>query len=159
MPTIMLQPYPIEFLFTPGEVPVAIETFSRMRRIFTDGRAHPSDADPTFNGHSIGHWEGDTLVVDSVGFVTTTPLHSDGSQHSDQMHIVERMHLVSSDRLQVHMTIMDRKALTRPMTTVTTYGRHRDWNIAEYVCEQNNRNALDTEGHASINLAPPSSSK
>jgi hypothetical protein len=154
MPTIMLQPYPIEFLFTPGKVTIAIETFSQMRRIFTDGRAHPADPDPTFNGHSIGHWEGDTLVVDTVGFVTSTPLNFDGSEHSDRMHIEERMHLVNPDRLAISMAIDDSKALTKPMTQVTTYGRHRDWDITEYVCEQNNRNLINSKGLPGIDLAP-----
>ena len=60
---------PGEFLFTPGKVTVAIEAYSQMRRIFTDGRKHPDDPDPTYQGNSIGHWEGDTLVVDTVGFI------------------------------------------------------------------------------------------
>src|SRR5215510_2273556 len=74
MPGIMNQPYPIEFLMTPGKITVVIEAYSQTRRIFTDGRKHPDDPDPTFNGHSIGHWEGDTLIVDTVGFTTDTPL-------------------------------------------------------------------------------------
>src|SRR5581483_11507581 len=62
MPQIMTQPYPVEFLFTPGKVTVAIEAYSQMRRIFTDGRKLPEDPDPSFQGYSVGHWEGDTLV-------------------------------------------------------------------------------------------------
>ena len=60
MPTIMFQPYDIEFLFTPGRVTIIQEAYMQVRRVFTDGRSHPADLDPTFNGHSIGHWEGDT---------------------------------------------------------------------------------------------------
>ena len=74
MPGIMTQPYPMEFLFTPGKVTIMIEAYSQWRQIFTDGRKHPEDPDLTFNGHSIGHWEGDTLVVDTVGFTTDTAL-------------------------------------------------------------------------------------
>ena len=72
MPSIMTQPYPIEILFTPGKVTIMIEAYSQWRQIFTDGREHPEDPDLTLNGHSIGHWEGDTLVVDTVGLTTDT---------------------------------------------------------------------------------------
>ena len=59
MPSIMTQPYPIEILFTPGKVTILIEAYAQWRQIFTDGREHPEDPDLTFNGHSIGHWEGE----------------------------------------------------------------------------------------------------
>ena len=72
MPAIMTQPYPLEILFTPGKVTILIEAYAQWRQIFTDGRQHPEDPDLTFNGHSTGHWEGDTLVVDTVGFTTDT---------------------------------------------------------------------------------------
>src|ERR1044071_8161219 len=68
LPRIMSQPYPIEFLFAPGKVVMLIEAYMQFRHVYTDGRKHPDDPDPSFMGHSIGHWEGDTLVVDSVGF-------------------------------------------------------------------------------------------
>jgi hypothetical protein len=71
MPGIMTQPYPIEILFTPGKVTILIEAYAQWRQIFTDGRRHPDDPDLTFNGHSIGHWEGETLVVDTVGLRPT----------------------------------------------------------------------------------------
>src|SRR3974390_3279344 len=58
MPMIMFQPYDVEFLFTPGRVTIIQEAYMQVRRVFTDGRGHPADLDPTFNGHSIGHWEG-----------------------------------------------------------------------------------------------------
>ena len=152
MPGIMTQPYPMEILFTPGKVTIVIEAYSQWRQIFTDGRKHPDDPDLTFNGHSIGHWEGDTLVVDSVGFTTDTALAGFGVRHSDKMHIVERMHLVDKDRLQIETTITDPEALTKPFTSTRVYGRHRDWTIAEYVCQQNNRNYFTEDGKAGINL-------
>src|SRR5215470_8923088 len=90
MPQIMQQPYPVEFLFTPGKVTVAIEAYSQMRRIFMDGRKHPDDPDLSFQGHSIAHWEGDTLVVDSIGFIPSSMITL-GVGHSDQMRIVEHI--------------------------------------------------------------------
>jgi len=152
MPAIMTQPYPMEILFTPGKVTIVIEAYSQWRQIFTDGRKHPEDPDLTFNGHSIGRWEGDTLVVDTVGLTTDTALAGFGVRHSDKMHIVERMHLVDGDKLQIETTITDPEALTKPLTSTRQYGRHRDWTLAEYVCQQNNRNFVTDDGKAGINL-------
>ena len=153
MPGIMTQPYPIEFLFTPGKVTIMIEAYSQWRQVFTDGRGHPDDPDPTFNGHSIGHWEGDTLVVDTVGFTTDTPLGgSYGMHHSDKMHIVERFHTTEPDVMEVTTTITDPEALTKPYVSKRLYGRHRDWTLAEYECQQNNRNFLDENGKAGIDI-------
>ncbi len=153
MPGVMTQPYPIEFLFTPGKITILVEAYSQWRQIFTDGRKHPDDPDLTFNGHSIGHWEGDTLVVDTVGFTTDTRLGNYGIQHSDKMHIVERMHLAAPDRLEIETTITDPEALEKPYTTSRVYGRHRDWTLAEYVCQQNNRNGLTDAGKSTIDLS------
>jgi hypothetical protein len=152
MPAIMTQPYPMEILFTPGKVTIMIEAYSQWRQIFTDGRKHPDDPDLTFNGHSIGHWDGDTLVVDTIGFTTDTALGNFGMRHSDKMHIVERMHLVDPNKLQIETTITDTQALTKPWTSTHVYGRHRDWTLAEYVCQQNNRNYTTDDGKAGINL-------
>ena len=152
MPSIMTQPYPIEILLTPGKVSILIEAYSQWRQIFTDGRSHPEDPDLTFNGHSIGHWEGDTLVVDTVGFTTDTALGNFGMRHSDKMRIVERFRLASPDRLEIETTITDPEALTKPWTRTSAYGRHRDWTLAEYQCQQNNRNFTTADGKAGINL-------
>jgi hypothetical protein len=153
MPGIMNQPYPMELLFTPGKVTIVIEAYSQTRRIFLDGRKHPEDPDLTYNGHSIGHWEGDTLVVDSVGFTPDTALGpSQGYRHSDQMHIVERFRLTAPDMMEVVTTVDDPKALTRPVTGTKVLKRHPDWDIAEYICEQNNRNLATDKGKAGIIL-------
>ena len=152
MPQIMNQPYPMEFLFTPGKITVVIEAYSQMRRIFTDGRKPPDDPDATYNGYSIGRWEGDTLIVDTVGFVADTSLGQGGMQHSDKMRIEERMRMTAPDRLEIRTTVTDPVALTKPWTSVKTLARHRNWDIAEYVCEQNNRNFVNDAGKAGIIL-------
>jgi hypothetical protein len=153
LPGVMTQPYPIEFLFTPGKVTVLIEAYSQWRQIFTDGRPHPENPDPTFNGHSIGHWEGDTLVVDSVGFSRQIPMGGQyGLEHSDQMRIVERMRKNDDDRLEIETTIYDPVALQKPWTTKRVYGHHPDWTLAEYICQENNRNYTTAEGKAGIDL-------
>ena len=152
MPGVMTQPYPIEILVTPGKVTIIAEAYSQWRQIFTDGRSHPDDPDLTFNGHSIGHWEGDTFVVDTMGFTTDTALGAFGMRHSDKMRIVERMRLAGPDRLEIQTTITDPEALTKPWVATRFYGRHRDWTLAEYVCQQNNRNFTTNDGKAGINL-------
>lgn len=153
MPQIMNQPYPMEFLFTPGKITVVIEAYSQMRRIFTDGRKHPDDPDATFNGHSIGRWDGDTLVVDTVGFVADTPLGMGGLAHSDKMRVEERMRMTGPDKLEILTTVHDPVALAKPWSSTKTLMRHRSWDIAEYVCEQNNRNFVNPEGKAGIILS------
>jgi len=156
MPGIMSQPYPIEILYTPGMVTVIAEAFMQVRHIYTDGRAHPDDPDLTFNGHSIGHWESDTLVVDSVGFTKDTPLGMNmGVLQCEKMHIVERLHLKDPKTLEITTTIDDPEALAKPWSRTITYARHRDWTLAEYICQQNNRNSVDASGKAGIDLTPP----
>jgi len=153
MPGIMSQPYPIEILYTPGMVTVIAEAFMQVRHIYTDGRPHPDDPDLTFNGHSIGHWEADTLVADSVGFTKDTPLGMNlGAKHSEKMHIVERFHLKDPKTLEIATTIDDPEALAKPWTRTISYARHSDWTLAEYICQQNNRNFVDASGKAGINL-------
>ncbi len=122
-----------------------------MRRIFTDGRKHPDDPDPTFQGHSIGHWEGDTLVVDTVAFIPTS-LIAPGVGHSDGMHIIEKIHRISNDVMEIATTIQDPKVLTEPWTTIKRYKRHTEYDIAEYICTQNNRDSADSKGRAGIKI-------
>lgn len=156
MPEIMGQPYPMQIMYGPGQISIQLEAYMQMRHIYTDGRAHPADPNLTYNGDSIGHWEGDTLVVDSVGFTDGTQLGlSFGMRHSDKMHVVERFRLTDPDTLAVQTTIDDPEALAKPWVTSRTFKRHRDWTIAEYVCEQNNRNLVDDQGKAGIVLTPP----
>jgi hypothetical protein len=151
MPQIMTQPYPVEFLFTPGKVTVAIEAYSQMRRIYTDGRPHAEDPDPTYQGDSIGHWEGDTLVIDTIGFIPTS-LIMPGIGHSEQMRIEERIRRVAPDTMEIRTTISDPQALAEPWTAIRTYKRHTDWELKEYICAQNNRDSADSEGRADMNL-------
>ncbi len=152
MPGVMTQPYPVDILVTPGKITIIAEAYAQWRQIFTDGRKHPDDPDLTYNGHSIGHWEGDTLVVDTVGFTTDTALGGFGMRHSDKMHIVERFKLAAPDRLEIQTSITDPEALTKPWNSTRVFGRHRDWTLAEYVCQQNNRNFTTDDGKSGINL-------
>lgn len=132
----------MEILFTPGRVTMLGESDSnRLRRIYTDGRRHPADPDLTFHGHSIGHWEGDTLVVDTVGILPQTFLavsESVGVPNNGDVHIVERIRLTGPDTLQFEMTITAPKVLTAPWKTTRTWFRQRKqkYDIVEGVCLQ-----------------------
>jgi len=150
MPGIMTQPYPMEFLLTPGKVTIVIEAYTQVRHIYTDGRKLPEDPDPRFFGTSVGHWEGETLVVDTIGFSPDTMLAA-GVPHSDKMRILERFRLTDPDTMSIETTITDPEALTAPYTTTSSLRRHRNWTISEYICEQNNRNGVDDKGKVIIN--------
>ena len=150
MPGIMTQPYPMEFLLTPGKVTIVIEAYTQVRHIYTDGRKLPEDPDPRFFGTSVGHWEGDTLVVDTVGFSPDTQLAA-GVPHSDKMRILERFRLTDPDTMSIETTITDPEVLTAPYMTTSSLRRHRNWTISEYICEQNNRNGVDDKGKVIIN--------
>ena len=154
MPGIMGQPYPMEFLLTPGKVTIVIEAYTQVRHIYTDGRPLPADPDLEFHGTSIGRWEGDTLVVETVGFSPLTQIER-GVPHGDKMKIVERFQLTAPDTMSIQTTITDPEVLTAPYTSSRSLTRHRNWTIAEYICEENNRNFVDEKGKAGINLANP----
>ncbi len=142
MPTIMMVgQYPIEFLFTPGRVTINNEAWMQRRVIFTDGRGHPPDLDPTFNGDSIGTWQADTLVVETIGLKPVVQL-ANGMEHSDRLRILERIHLAKNDpnTLVDEMTLNDPLALQQPWSTTLTYKRSRDEQLLEFVCEENDRN-------------------
>lgn len=151
MPGIMGQPYPMEFLLTPGKVTIVIEAYTQVRHIYTDGRPLPTDPDPKFFGTSVGKWEGDTLVVETVGFSPITQLAAN-TPHSDKMRITERFRLTAPDVMTIETTVNDPEALTAPWTSSRTLVRHRDWTISEYICEENNRNYVDAAGKAGVKL-------
>ena len=140
--------YPIEFLFTPGRVTVHHEAWMQWRNIWTDGRGHPDDLEPGVFGHSVGHWEGSTLVVETVGIKTITEL-GPGMKHSKQLHISERIHQdpQDPDTLLFEVTMEDPEALERPYHVTHTYKRQRDWNLMEFVCAENDRNPVDASGN------------
>lgn len=151
MPYIMgVAQYPIEFMFTPGRVTIHHEAWMQWRVVFTDGRPHP-DIEPTFYGHSIGKWEGNTLVVDTVNIKTSVPL-AQGMYHSDKLHITERFRLDSKDqdRLLVDVTVEDPEALAKPYTNTYVFTRSREYDLIEFICAENDRNKLDAEGNTTF---------
>jgi hypothetical protein len=140
MPSWMLVNHnAMEFAFTPGRVFMLGESDgNRLRRIYTDGRKHPDDPDLTFHGHSIGHWEGDTLVVDTVGVLPETVIavsEAVGIPNNGDLHVTERIHLAGPDVLHDDLVITAPHILTGPWKTTRAFRRdHGD--IVEGVCLQ-----------------------
>lgn len=138
VPSVMQQPYPIELLFTPGRVTLITEAYTQVRRIYTDGRALPEDPDLFFNGNSIGHWEGDELIVESTGFNLKTTIAA-GVGHSEHMRIDERIYLEGPGLLIDEMTISDPEVLTEPFVVRIAFKPDNEYPMREYVCAENNR--------------------
>ena len=144
MPRVMSVGY-IEFISKPkDQLTIITEILHEVRRVYLDGRPHPSDLDLTFDGHSIGHWEGDTLVIDTVR------IRANGmsmmASHSDKLHVVERITMPNRDGMIDEMTLEDPEALTHPIKEEHYYKRQpRLQEIEEYICT-NQRNAPDEKG-------------
>jgi hypothetical protein len=141
MPSWMLITHnAMEILFTPGRVTMLGESDgNRLRRIYTDGRTHPEDPDPTFHGHSIGHWEGETLVIDTVGILPQTVIaisEAAAIPNNGDMHVIERLHLEGKDILNDDIEVIAPNVLTKPWKTTRIFFRQRarKFDIVEGVC-------------------------
>jgi hypothetical protein len=108
------------------------------RIIYMDGRGHPEDPEPTYYGHSVGHWEGDTLVVDTVGFNERFWTNRDGFPHTDQLHLTERITRIDFDTLDYEVTFEDPGAYTAPWTSGFTNSWQEGTEMWEYICQDNN---------------------
>jgi hypothetical protein len=162
MPSWMLITHnAMEILFTPDRVTMLGEgDGNRIRRIFTDGRQHPDDPDLTIHGHSVGHWEGETLVVDTVGILPQSYIavsEAVGIPNNGGMHIVERIRLRDADTLAVELAITAPRVLTSTWTTTRLYVRRRGpaFDIVEGQCVQGELvEAEDEHGNAIFEHAP-----
>jgi len=150
IPGIIQQPYPMEILFSPGQVTILYEAYSQVRRIFTDGRGLPEEPDLFFNGNSIGRWEGNTLVVETVGLHPSTRIVP-GLEHSEESRVVERIYLQAPGQLVDEITITDPNVLAEPFVTKVAYRLDNSFPIREYVCAENNR-LVTGENGANIDL-------
>ncbi len=156
MPSYMLITHnAFELLVTPGRVTLLGEgDGNRLRRIYTDGRPHPADPDPSFHGHSIGHWEGNSLLVDTVALLPQAFLavnEAVGIPNNGDMHIVEHFHLLNPDTLADDLEITANKLLTKTWKTTRKYYRQRSqkYDIVEGVCEQGSyTEAVDKDGNS-----------
>jgi hypothetical protein len=145
VPRVTASPMPFQIIQMPGQMVFLYETFHTFRLIPTDGRMHPEDLEPSFMGDSVGHWEGDTLVVDVVGFNDKTWLAGIGSLHSDALHVTERYTRTSYDTLSYDVTMEDPKVFTKPWNTHTIIKLRPGDRIREYECGENNEDILRFE--------------
>jgi len=145
VPRIMSSPYPMQFIQTPEYVVMAFEYMRLWRVIPTDHRPHPANIEPTYMGDSTGWWEGDTFVIDTVGLLGGNKVWLDtaGHQHSDQLHVVERLRRTAPDKIILTFTLEDPVMYAKPWTL------ERDLTplkpppglpmLLEYLCDENNR--------------------
>jgi hypothetical protein len=136
MPGMMTNEFALEFLETPGRVTILSENSPLPRSVYLSEKIHTTGLEPTWNGHSIGHWEGRTLVIDTINFNDRLgPLNGRGV-HSPSTHLVERYWLEGPDRLVGEMTFEDPTYLAAPYKKVTHYNRIKGKaELWEYACE------------------------
>jgi hypothetical protein len=142
MPTMMGAMFPLEILQSRGQITIIEEAFTQVRRILLDQPQKPvTDVEPGFYGRSVGHWEGDTLVVDTIGVKENVRFQN--TSHSKDMRIAERMHLVAPNILWNEITITDPVTLEKPWTVIYAYRKMPNYTLLEYVCEDNREFAAD----------------
>ena len=149
LPHLLVVPYPFEILQTPGRVTILYEYDSVVRRVPLGVAvpAHPDADTVSYHGDSYGHWEGDTLVIETVNIRDDTQLDFSGLPHSDALRVTERLHRKDPTTLEDQITLTDPKAYAEPFTVTRLYRTRPKWKISEYVCEENNRNQTDEHGH------------
>ena len=115
------------------------EADTAFRQIYLDGRKHPHDPQPSWLGYSVGRWEGDSLLVDAIGFTDRSPLDIVGHTHSDAMRVTERFHRRDFGHMDVQVTIDDPKTYTRPFTYKFTDKLLPDTDLIESFCTENEK--------------------
>ena len=128
---------PRKVIQLPGLVVFLYEAYHSFRQVFTDGRALPKERDPAWFGYSVGRWEGDTLLVDTVGINDKTWLDDGGHPHSADLHLVERFRRPDFGHMQVQVTIDDPKTYTKPWTATIPWEYVPDTDLLDWVCENN----------------------
>ena len=153
MPAMMGGPFPLEILQSKGQVTIIEEAYTQVRRIFLDQPQKAiEDVEPGFYGHSVGHWEGDTLIVDTVGIKESVRYQS--APHSKDMRIKERVKLVAPDIVWDEITIEDPTTLEKPWTFTYAHKRMPGYKLLEYICEDN-REYADEQGVQKIRIGSP----
>jgi hypothetical protein len=142
-------PYPFRIVETGTHVFILTESVHAFRQVFMDGRTHPpaDELQPSWQGHSIGRWDGGTLVVDTVGFNALTWLDNYGHLHSDRMHVIERFTRTDLGHLSTEITVDDPGAYSRPFTLHYTAELMPNGELMEYICE-NEQDAANIDGPA-----------
>jgi hypothetical protein len=141
----MNTPMPLEILQTRNKVAVLFEAFSTYKVIPIDGREHAKNPDPKWMGDSVGKWDGDTLVIDTIGFNDKTRLDTIGHPHSTSLHQIDRLTRTDLGHITYEVTIDDPEAYSKPWGNKRVFNLRPDWELMEYSCEENNKEV--TEGH------------
>jgi len=145
-PRSMATPYPAEIIQHRDRIIVLFEGGGHVwREIFMDGRQHPpaDELNPTYFGHSVGRWEGDTLIIDTVGYNERSWIDFGGHMHTEKLHTVERITRPEYDRLHYEVTIEDPDAYAAPWTAAWDIPWHEGQELAEYICQENNQFLVD----------------
>ncbi len=125
---------PFKLIQASGEIAVLYEAFNHYRQIFTDGRSFPEQREPTWLGYSIGKWDRDTLVADTIGFNDETWLDDGGYPHTDALHVTERFRRKDFGHMEIAVTIDDPKAYTKPWGVTIPYNLLPDTELIEAIC-------------------------
>jgi hypothetical protein len=142
--SVMLGLFPQKIVQTPKEIVVLYEYMHTFRMIPLNAK-HPDDVLASYMGDSVGHWEGDTLVVDVIGFNDKTWLAGTGTFHSEALHITERYTRVDRDRINYEVTMDDPKVFTKPWTLTSSLMLREGTRVQEYVCVENNLDPANFE--------------
>ena len=141
VPKSLILPNPFEIVQIPGRTFMFFEEFHLWRTIWTDGRALPKDPDPSYLGYSVGKWEGDTFVVDTIGFNDIPWVDSYGNPRSEQMHLTERYRRLNHDTLEMQIIMDDPKAYTRTWVNAPrVYKFEPGWELGEFFCTVDEEN-------------------
>jgi len=144
-----IAPYPWTFATAPGRLYILFEgNIHSFRQIFMDGRPHPPDPNPTWYGHSVGRWEGDTLVVDTVGFNDKFWFDFRGHPHTERLHTIERYTRREYGTVVNEITIDDPGAYSKPFTLSFTASLMPEGELMEYICQENESSARHLRGPA-----------
>jgi hypothetical protein len=132
--------FPYRLVQTPAMLVMLFEDdIPSHRQVFLDGRSHPKDMDPKWMGHSVGRWEGDTLVIDTVGFDDRSWLTAQGHPHTEKMHVIERFRRPDLGHLQIEFTIDDPGTYAKPWIIKRASDLDTRDEVGEYVCTENNK--------------------
>ena len=152
VPSMMAAMFPLEFIQSKGQVTIIEEAYNQVRRVLMDKPQQAvDDVEPGFYGHAVGHWEGETLVVDTIGIKET--IRYQNVPHSKDLRVRERIHLVRPDILWDEITMDDPVVLEKPWTVTYAYRRMPDYTLLEYICEDN-REYADERGLQKIRIGP-----
>lgn len=149
MPKLVVLPYPYKIVQpVPGMMLILYEGFTTYRQIFTDGRDLPKDPQPSWLGYSVGHWDGDTFVVETIGVNERTWLDNAGRPHSEAMRLIERYHRRDFGHLDMQLTIDDPKTYTKPWTVNENAVLLPDTDLLEYICSEDNKDVPHLTGNS-----------